>query len=379
MAETAALQRAIVKIKVVGVGGGGNMVLLRMAENNDLGIELVAVNTDAKQLSRLGKAGVRTLQIGKEITKGQGTGAKPELGEEAAKNDEERIRSMLEGTDLVFITAGMGGGAGTGAAPVVAKIASEMGILTIGVVTLPFAFEGKRKLRLANEGIAKMQLCMDALIAVRNENLLKLPENSHMSLIEAFGEADKVLLQAIHCMAEMILTTGVVNVDFADVKSIFRQSKSSDAILGIGQSSKDAVSAVKAAVESPLIEKSLKGARGIILNISGSEGLSMYETNEAAKYINDNTHPDVNVILGVGQDAALGDTIKATIIATDFVNSVVTKVPQVTSPKAELKDFSLDLPPFMMPKQEKIPEFKKMADVPLPDFKSDFMKKKDKE
>lgn len=198
------IKRAIVKIKVIGVGGGGNSVLMRLAKNKFLDIDLLAVNTDAKQLEIMAKAGVTPLQIGENLTKGRGTGGDLGLGETAAKADEERIREAMKGADLVFVTAGMGGGAGTGAAPVVASIAKDLGILTIGVVTIPFSFEGARKKRLANEGVVKMQADMDALIAVHNDNLLKLPENKRMSLVQAFEMADDILRQAIRCISEMI-------------------------------------------------------------------------------------------------------------------------------------------------------------------------------
>jgi cell division protein FtsZ len=277
------IKKAIVTIKVIGVGGGGNSVLLRMAKNNFLDIELIAVNTDAKQLEIMKDAGIKPLQIGDSLTRGRGTGGRLDVGEQAAKADESRLKEAMQGADLIFVTAGMGGGAGTGAAPVVAHIARGLGILTVGVVTMPFTFEGARKKRLANEGVVKLQANMDALIAVQNDNLLKLPENRHMSLVQAFHEADEILRRAIRCIAELILTTGVINVDFADVTSIFRQSQSSDALLGIGESDADggAVQAVQRAIASPLIDKSLEGARGIILNISGNESLTLYESDKS--------------------------------------------------------------------------------------------------
>ena len=334
-ADDLAIRRAIVTIKVFGVGGGGNSVLLRMAKSNFVDIDLVAVNTDAKQLSVLESNGVKVVQIGENLTKGRGTGGDLAAGEAAAKLDEEKIKKAMEGADLIFVTAGMGGGAGTGAAPVVARIAKELGILTIGVVTLPFTFEGQRKRRLANEGIVKMQSNMDALIAVQNDNLLKLPENSNMNIVEAFEAADEILRQAIRCVAELILTTGVVNVDFADVTTIFRQSESSDALLGIGRSKKSAVDAVKQAVDSPLIDKSLDGARGIILNITGDDKLSLYDVNEATKYIFDNADPNVNIIFGVVVDNEMDGMIQATIIATDFADSMAIKAPNAEIPKTK--------------------------------------------
>ena len=349
MAATgSAIKNAIVTIKVLGVGGGGNSVLLRMAKDKLAAVELIAINTDAKQLAQLQQAGVTPLQIGVKVTKGRGTGGNLELGETAAKADEEKIRAALKGSDLVFVTAGMGGGAGTGVAPVVAKIAKDMGILTVGVVTVPFSFEGQRKQRLANEGIVKMQAHMDALIAVHNDNLMKLPENRHMSLVQAFAAADGILRQAIRCIAEMILTTGVINVDFADVTSIFRQSESSDAILGIGESDTgSAVRAVRQAIESPLIEKSLAGARGVILNISGDECLSLFEVNEATQYIYENTHPDVNIIFGTVIEKGMGSKVRATIVATDFADSLIRKSPQLGNVEKKLGTVSLELPDFM--------------------------------
>ena len=369
-AKDSDIKKAIVTIKILGVGGGGNSVLLRMAKNKVLDVELIAVNTDAKQLALLKEQGITPLQIGESLTKGRGTGGNLEIGENAAKADEEKLREVMKGADLVFVTAGMGGGAGTGAAPVVARIAKELGILTIGVVTVPFSFEGARKKRLANEGIVKMQANMDALIAVHNDNLLKLPENKHMSLVQAFEEADNILRQTIRCIAELILTTGVINVDFADVTSIFRQSESSDALLGIGESDKGAVQSVQSAVQSPLIEKSLEGARGIILNISGNKDLTLYEVNEATRYIYEHTDPEVNIILGTVIDEELGERVRATIIATDFVDGMVMKSPKAEVPQSKLAgSFSLDTPAFM-DKAAKVPSFHTKSSFSVPSFHS---------
>ena len=367
MADDTMIKRAIVTIKVFGVGGGGNSVLLRMAQSNFLDIELVAINTDSKQLAIMESAGIKTIQIGEALTKGRGTGGNPVFGEAAAKNDAAKIKDAMLGADLIFITAGMGGGVGTGAAPIVAKIARDLNLLSIGVVTVPFGFEGQRKRKTANEGIAKMQSQMDALIAIQNDNLLKLPENRSMSVVDAFKAADEILRQAIRCVAELILTTGVVNVDFADVTTIFRQSESSDALLGIGRSDKSAIYAVKQAVDSPLIEKSLKGARGIILNITASDDLSLYDVNEATQYIFDNADKNVNIIFGAVIDKDMGDTVQATIIATDFVDSIALKAPQPETPKAAetvQQGFELDTPYFVAkkpPQQERafaIPAFR---------------------
>ena len=365
------IKRAVVTIKIIGVGGGGNSVIERIAEGNELDVELIAINTDAKQLAYMEEAGVKALAIGRELTKGLGTGGVADLGEAAAKGDEAKIKEVLKGADLVFVTASMGGGAGTGAAPVVAKIAKDMGILTVGVVTVPFSFEGARKKRIANEGIAKMQGNLDALIVVHNDNLMKLPENKHMTLVNAFKAADDVLRQAINCIAELILTTGEINVDFADLTSTFRQSQSGDALLGIGESQRSAIEAVQKAVESPLVEKSLTGARGLILNLSGSERMTLDDVGEATNYIRENTHPDVNIILGTVIDSSMGQTIRATIIATDFVDGVVMKAQRMEAPESKLKTesiASLEPPSFMKQSTEKVPAFASRSDFTLPKF-----------
>ena len=365
------IKRAVVTIKIIGVGGGGNSVIERIAEGNELDVELIAINTDAKQLAYMEEAGIKALAIGRDLTKGLGTGGVADLGEAAAKGDEAKIKEVLKGADLVFVTASMGGGAGTGAAPVVAKIAKDMGILTVGVVTVPFSFEGARKKRIANEGIAKMQGNLDALIVIHNDNLMKLPENKHMTLVNAFKAADDVLRQAINCIAELILTTGEINVDFADLTSTFRQSQSGDALLGIGESQRSAIEAVQKAVESPLVEKSLTGARGLILNLSGSERMTLDDVGEATNYIRENTHPDVNIILGTVIDSSMGQTIRATIIATDFVDGVVMKAQRMEAPESKLKTesiASLEPPSFMKQPTEKVPAFASRSDFALPKF-----------
>lgn len=372
-----------VKIKVFGVGGGGNSVLMRMGQHNELDIELYAVNTDAKQLQLTAQVGgVSCIQIGENLTRGRGTGGNIQIGEQAAKNDAAKLQAAMNGADLVFVTAGMGGGTGTGAAPIVARLAKEMGILSVGVVTVPFAFEGNRKKKVAQEGITKMQSQMDALIAVENDNLSKLPENRRMSLVQAFECADNILKQAINCVAELILTTGVINVDFADVTTIFRQSESSDALLGIGVSERSAVDAVKIAAESPLIDKGLAGARGIILNLTGDSTLSLYDVDEATRYIVKHTDPEVNIILGTVEDNTMKGAVQATIIATDFVDSVVMKAPTVKVPESTIKketlqkdSFQMEVPAFMnKSKQEEKPQ-----PFAIPAFKLTDIPDKDKE
>ena len=348
-ADKFAINRAVVTIKIFGIGGGGGNVLKRLAEGGLTDTELVAVNTDVSALNGLNVADIKTVQIGDRITKGKGTGGDIALGEQAAREDSEKIRMLMSGADMIFITTTMGGGTGTGAAPIVAKIAKEQGILTVGVVTVPFKFEGIRKLKRANEGVVKMQSYMDALVVIKNDNLMKLPENKSLSIVDAFHSADDVLRQAIKCIAELVLTIGFINVDFADVTTIFQQSESSDALLGIGRSNISAVKAVQQAIESPLIDRSLQGARGMILNITGDESLSLYDVNEAADFIYSQTAADVNIIFGAVVDKTMNGVVQATIIATDFIDSLALKSPTVTVPKSTVtvsKGFNFDAPAF---------------------------------
>ncbi len=348
-ADKFAINRAVVTIKIFGIGGGGGNVLKRLAEGGLTDTELVAVNTDVSALNGLNVADIKTVQIGDRITKGKGTGGDIALGEQAAREDSEKIRMLMSGADMIFITTTMGGGTGTGAAPIVAKIAKEQGILTVGVVTVPFKFEGIRKLKRANEGVVKMQSYMDALVVIKNDNLMKLPENKSLSIVDAFHSADDVLRQAIKCIAELVLTIGFINVDFADVTTIFQQSESSDALLGIGRSNISAVKAVQQAIESPLIDRSLQGARGMILNITGDESLSLYDVNEAADFIYSQTAADVNIIFGAVVDKSMNGVVQATIIATDFIDSLALKSPTVTVPKSTVtvsKGFNFDAPAF---------------------------------
>jgi cell division protein FtsZ len=324
------IKRAVVKIKVFGVGGGGGNVLKRLAETALNDVELIAVNTDAHALSLLNVGNIKEIQIGSNMTNGHGTGGRFDIAEQAARRDADRLKNMIEGADIIFITAGMGGGTGTGAAPVIAEIAKKLGVLTVGVVTFPFGFEGNRKQKIANEGIAKLRANMDALVIVQNDNLLKLPENKSLSFVNAFKAVDFVLLQAIRCIAELILTTGFINVDFADVTTIFQQSTSSDAILGMGQSNISAVKAVQNALESPLIDRSLECARGMILNITGDENLSLDDVNEAADYIFSKTEGEINIIFGIVIDKKMKGVIQAMLIATDFTDSIEQKAQNIS-------------------------------------------------
>ena len=311
-----------ITIKVVGVGGGGNNIVRCVREKYDLDITLIGLNSDLRQLNTLHKQGITVLPVGERLTNGRGTGGRVELGEQAARGSEKQIRALLEGTDLVVIVATMGGGFGTGAAPVVAEIAQEMGILSIGVVTTPFHFEMARKMQTAQAGIARMQGYTDAFITVRNDNLLKIAPDRNMSFVDAFSLADEVLRQTVGCVAELILTTGVINVDFADVTTIFRQGGSSDALLAIG-TDESPQKAVRKAIESPLIDRGIEGARGVVLNITGSPAMSLRDVDEAVHYIHRNAHPEVNVIVGLVVQPEMAGRVQATLIATDFDDTYI--------------------------------------------------------
>ena len=311
-----------ITIKVVGVGGGGNNIVRCVREKYDLDITLIGLNSDLRQLNTLHKQGITVLPVGEKLTNGRGTGGRVELGEQAARGSEKQIRALLEGTDLVVIVATMGGGFGTGAAPVVAEIAQEMGILSIGVVTTPFHFEMARKMQTAQAGIARMQGYTDAFITVRNDNLLKIAPDRNMSFVDAFALADEVLRQTVGCVAELILTTGVINVDFADVTTIFRQGGSSDALLAIG-TDESPQKAVRKAIESPLIDRGIEGARGVVLNITGSPAMSLRDVDEAVHYIHRNAHPEVNVIVGLVVQPEMAGRVQATLIATDFDDTYI--------------------------------------------------------
>lgn len=325
------IKEAIVNIKIFGVGGGGNKVLERLAESQLFNIQLVAVNTDARQLKAVAAKGIDTLLIGEHLTNGLGTGGKAAVGQQAAIDAEEQLREAMYGADMVFITAGMGGGVGTGAAPVLSRIAREMNVLSVGIVTEPFSFEGKRKLSTAQLGIREMQAQMDALLVVKNDNLMKLQNNKKMSMAEAFRLADETLRQSISCIVEIIQTTGIINVDFADAVTIFRQGDSSDAVLGTGEA-ESAIEAVKAAINNPLVDKPIDGARGMIVNITSGSGIPMFDVGEATQFLYDNSHEDVNIIFGIVNDPAMGDRVRATIVATDFIDSVVFRVQQPVAP-----------------------------------------------
>lgn len=308
------IKGAVITIKIVGIGGGGNNVLRRLAKDGFDRNQLLAINTDVRQLKALEEDGIPCLLIGASSTRGRGTGGNVEKAQNAAIGDKEEIAKAIAGSDLVFLTAGMGKGVGTGAAPVVAKIAKDMGILAVGMVTLPFTHEGSRKMETAKAGVELLRRHMDALVVVNNDNIEKLPEFRRITVGETFSMVDEVLRQSIGSIVEMIETTGVVNVDFADVKTIFTQGSTSEAIMGTSLG-RTALEAVQNAISSPLIEISVRGARGIIVNITGNSSLALEAVREANTFLCENTHPDVNNIFGLVVDEKLGNQVRATIIA----------------------------------------------------------------
>lgn len=306
----------IVRIKAVGVGGGGGNALNTMIENGIASVDFVAANTDAQAL-KMNKAQLH-LQLGRETTKGLGAGANPAVGQAAAEEDAERVREALAGADMVFVTCGMGGGTGTGAAPVVARIARELGALVVGVVTRPFVFEGPRRSRQAEQGIAGLRANVDALITIPNMKLLQLA-GRNMGMTDAFKKADDVLHQAVKAISEIITVNGLINVDFADVRTIM--SGMGRALMGAGSATGErrAVEAAQKAVNSPLLDDvSIHGAKGVLINISGSSSLSLAEVNEAATLIQEAADPDANIIFGAVIDESLGEEVRVTVIATGF-------------------------------------------------------------
>ncbi len=316
-------------IKVVGVGGGGNNAVNCMVSSGVQGVEFIAINTDAEVLEE-SLAPVR-LQIGRKATEGKGAGARPEVGEKAAEENRDEIKAALDGADMVFIAAGMGGGTGTGAAPIVAECAKELGALTVAVVTRPFGFEGLMRKRRAEAGVAKLAERVDSIITIPNEKLLEIIDRS-TPFTEAFRIVDDVLRQGVQSISDLINVPGFVNLDFADVQAIM--SNAGPALMGIGEASGDGapLSAVKAAVESPLLEVSVQGARGVIMNFTGaSDRLSMAELNEASLAITEAAHKDANIIWGVATDDSLGDVVRVTVIATDFEGRQGASAPAASS------------------------------------------------
>lgn len=310
----------LAKIKVIGVGGGGNNAVNRMIESGIQGVDFVCANTDAQAL-KLSKAGVK-LQLGEKLTRGLGAGANPDVGKKAAEESRDQVEEILKGADMVFVTAGMGGGTGTGAAPVIAEIAKDVGALTVGVVTRPFTFEGRKRAKQASNGIATLKEKVDTLIVIPNDRLLEIVDKN-TPMLDAFREADNVLRQGVQGISDLIAVPGLINLDFADVKTIMTEGGSALMAIGIASGENRAAEAAKKAISSPLLEKSIDGARGVLMNITGGNNLSLYEVNEAADIVATAADEEVNMIFGSVISEELEDEIVVTVIATGFQEEVL--------------------------------------------------------
>ena len=306
---------SVVNIKVIGVGGAGNNVVNRMVKTGTKSVEFIAVNTD-KQALGISSATVK-IQIGEKLTNGQGAGSNPEVGRKSAEESRSQITKALEDTDMVFITAGMGGGTGTGAAPIVADIAKEMGILTVGVVTKPFRFEGMRRMRQAEAGIAELRNRVDSLVIIPNERL-KLATDQKITMVNAFEIADDVLQQAVQSISDLIKNTGFINLDFADVSAVMENAGRAHMGVGRAAGKNKAEEAARMAISSPLLETSINGARGVLINVTGSMDIGLEEVETAANLVQEAAHPDANIIFGATFDETLEDEIRVTVIATGF-------------------------------------------------------------
>ncbi|MFA5480300.1 MAG: cell division protein FtsZ [Candidatus Muiribacteriota bacterium] len=356
----------VAEIKVVGVGGGGGNAVNRMIISGLSGVDFLALNTDAQALVS-SNAKIK-LQIGDKLTKGLGAGANPEIGKNAALEDKDKIREALEGADMVFITAGMGGGTGTGAAPVVAEIAKDLGALTVGVVTKPFSFEGRKRMIQAENGIKVLKANVDTLITIPNDRLLQVVDQ-HTSINDAFKVADDVLRQGVQGISDLILEPGLINLDFADVKAIMTEAGSALMGIGIGTGENRAVAAAEQAVSSPLLEATVQGAKGVLINITGGEDLTLYEVNKAAEIIANSADPDANIIFGAVIKDDVKDMVKVTVIATGFsADEIIEKEKQEIMGKLRLKSLGDEAAP--APIRKETPE----DDVNIPAF----LRKKEK-
>jgi cell division protein FtsZ len=339
-------------IKVVGIGGGGTNAVNRMINSGLQGVEFIAINTDAQALQMTDAD--QKINIGEKITRGLGAGADPKVGAEAAEENKTEIEEALRGADMVFVTAGKGGGTGTGGAPVVAKIARDSGALTVGVVTRPFAFEGRRRATLAEEGIKRLKENVDSLIIIPNDKLLQVAEK-RTSMLDAFEMADDILRKGVQGITDLITVPGLINLDFADVRTIMQNSGS--ALMGIGESSSEnrGTEAAKLAISSPLLEASIEGATGIILNITGGNELGLFEVNEAAETVHNAAHQDANLIFGAVIDETYGERVSVTVIATGFDQRLATAQRRTERPAAEPQEEEtaapegevLDVPAFL--------------------------------
>lgn len=333
----------LAKIKVIGVGGGGNNALQRMISSGLKGVEFVVVNTD-KQVLDSSNADVR-LQIGTKLTRGLGAGGDPAVGSKAAEESKNEIADVLNGSDMVFITAGMGGGTGTGAAPVVAEVAKELGILTVGIVTKPFSFEGRKRQIQAEQGVELLKEKVDTLVTIPNDRLLQIAEK-RTTMVEAFEMADEVLMHGIQGISDLIAVPNLINLDFADVKSIMYNQGIAHMGIGTASGENRAVEAAKTAIKSPLLETSIDGAKSVLINVTGSE-LGIFEINEAADLIRESVDKDANIIFGAGIDESLKDDIKITVIATGFdPEKPVVNTTKEAKKEAE-SDNDIDIPTFL--------------------------------
>ena len=313
-------------IKVIGVGGAGTNAVNRMVDAGIQGVEFIAINTDLQSLNT-SKAAIK-LQIGEKITKGLGAGAKPEIGQQAAEESREEIAEICKGADLVFITCGMGGGTGTGAAPVIAGIARDMGVLTIGVVSKPFMFEGKPRMRNAEAGIERLKACVDTLVVVPNDKLMQVVTKA-TTMTEAFRMSDDTLRQGIQGISDLIAVPSLINLDFADVRTVMQSRGLAHMGIGLGKGENRMVDAAKQAISSPMLETSIKGARAVLINITGGPETSIIDINEAAQLITEQADPEANIIFGAGIDESMSDEVRITVIATGF------EQPAFTAPKVD--------------------------------------------
>ncbi len=336
------------RIKVVGVGGSGCSAINRMINSRLKGVEFIAINTDAQALY-FSEAPVK-IQIGKELTNGLGAGSDPEIGKKAIEENKDEVYEVLKGADMVFVTCGEGGGTGTGASPMIASIAKELGALTVGVVTKPFSFEGLRRQKVAEMGIEELKDKVDTLIVIPNDRLLQVIDKK-TSLVDAFSVVDDVLRQAVQGISDLITLHGMINVDFADVKAVMQNAGS--ALMGIGRASGDsrAIEAARAAIDSPLLEMSMEGAKGILFNITGGPDLSMYEIDEAAKIITEAADPEANIIFGAVIDEAMQGEVKITVIAAGFEEGKAKKKEKIEEEKKEGEE-ELEVPAFIRRKMK---------------------------
>ncbi len=348
----------LAKIKVVGVGGGGNNAVNRMIAAGVTGVDFVSVNTDHQALM-LTHAPNR-VQLGEKLTGGRGAGANPDIGAKAAEESREILLEMLKDAEMVFVTAGMGGGTGTGAAPIVAECAREVGALTVGVVTKPFSFEGKKRMSQADSGINRLKEKVDTLITIPNDRLLQVIDK-RTPMLEAFRIADDILRQGVQGISDLIAVPGLINLDFADVRTIMSDAGSALMGIGIAKGEGGALAAAKAAIESPLLETSIDGARGVLLNITGGKNLSMFDVNDASKIITDAVDKEANIIFGAVIDDSMDEEIRVTVIATCFeqrpLKGAVPPGITITQPKApaatSTDDYFKDIPPWLVNRREK--------------------------